>query len=54
MYPLTQREDRSEEDHLGYHSIKKYKEHGTIGRLAGSGRQPKLTAEVLAFVEAKM
>ena len=34
--------------------IKKYKEHGTIGRLAGSGRQPKLTAEVLALVEAKM
>ena len=33
--------------------IKKYKEHGTIGRLAGSGRQPKLTAEVLALVEAK-
>ena len=25
-----------------------------IGRLAGSGRQPKLTAEVLALVEAKM
>ena len=34
--------------------IKKYKEHGTIGRLAGSGRQPMLTAEVLALVEAKM
>ena len=34
--------------------IKKYKEHGTIGRLAGSGRQPKLTEEVLALVEAKM
>ena len=34
--------------------IKKYKEYGMIGRLAGSGRHPKLTAEVLGLVEAKM
>ena len=34
--------------------VKKYEEHRTIGRLAGSGRRPKLTAEVLALIEAKM
>jgi transposase len=34
--------------------VRKYKEHGMLSRLPGSGRQPKVTEEVLALVESKM
>ena len=35
-------------------TTKKYKDHGTLSRLPGSGRRFKLTPEVLAMIEERM
>ena len=35
-------------------TIRKYKTHGTLSRLPGSGRRFKLTPEVLAIIEERM
>ena len=51
MCPSTRRDDRSEEDHSGYYQeVQGARDDWTFGRVR---RQPKLTAEVLALVEAK-
>ena len=34
--------------------IKKYKDHGTLGRLPGSGWHFKITPEVLAMIKERM
>ena len=39
---------------MAWATIKKYKDHGTLCRLPGSGWHLKLTSEVLALIEERM